>query len=248
MSGWIDLAGPTDAPPIVFLHGAGANRGMWRWQLDALSDAYRVIVPDLPGHGDHPDRNWRFDESVTAVREVLDEHAGGRALVVGLSLGGYIGIGLAAQHPDRVAGLVLSGSTVEYLGWGGLNTRLFGGLVRVIAPLLRRMNEKSMARLDNRKAGEALVEIGMSMKAASQSLMRLPGRDFHAMGEAYPGPTLILNGERDKVNRPAEDAAAARWGAEVVVLEDCGHACGITQPEAFADQVREFAARVGDNA
>ncbi|MCJ7726864.1 MAG: alpha/beta hydrolase, partial [Acidimicrobiia bacterium] len=202
MSDWIDLAGPQDAPPVVFLHGGGANRGMWRWQLEALASEFRVIVPDLPGHGHHPDRTWRFKSSVDSVAEVIDRHAGGRALVVGLSLGGYVGMGVAQAHPGKVRGLILSGATAQYLGWGGLETRLFGGVVRVVGPVFRRLNEKAMSKLaerGNAPAAQAIPEIGMSMRGAAQVLMRLPGRDFHAITAAYPGPVMILNGERDKV-------------------------------------------------
>jgi pimeloyl-ACP methyl ester carboxylesterase len=248
MTRHIDIAGPTDAPPLVLLHGASANRKMWHSQVEALSDEFRVIAPDLPGHGDHPIRKFRFGEAVADVQRLIDEEAGGSALVLGLSGGGYVAIGVAHDTPSRVNALVLSGSTAEYLGWGGLSTRLFGVAVGTFAPLMSRISEKAIRRGARAETAEAMIDVGISMRAASQSLLSLPGRDYHGMLEDYRGPVLILNGERDKVNRENEQNAARRWGARLAVLEDCGHACALSQPEAFTEAARVFLRSHGSTA
>ncbi len=240
MSPHVDLAGPADAPALVLLHGASANRKMWYSQVEALADEFRVIVPDMPGHGDHPIRRFRFDEAVADVQRIIDEEAGGTAMVLGLSGGGYVGLGVAHHSPERVRALVLSGATAEYLGWGGFSTRLFGYFVGVISPVMRRMSEKGIRKGARPETAEAMIDVGVSMRAASQSLRAIPGRDYHAMLEEYSGPVLILNGERDKANRECEEDAARRWGAELVVLEDCGHACALSQPDAFSEAAGEF--------
>lgn len=240
MSSFVDLLGPSDAPPVVLLHGAGANRKMWHFQATALSDRFRVIVPDLPGHGDHPERRFRFEAGVRFVRHLIDDEAGGTADVVGLSGGGYVAIGVAHESPRRVASLVLSGSTAEYLGWGGFSTRLVGVVAGAAGPVMRRLNEKALRSATRPDTAEAMIEVGVSMRAAAQSLRSIPGRDYHAMLEKYPGPVLILNGERDRVNRRSESEAARRWNARLEVLEDCGHACVLSQPQSFTDAVRGF--------
>ena len=84
----VDVAGPPDAPPIVFVHGAAFTGKMWAPQRRVLSDEFRVVAPDLPGHGARADRDFRLGRAVDLLDEVIDEEAGGNAVVVGLSLGG----------------------------------------------------------------------------------------------------------------------------------------------------------------
>jgi pimeloyl-ACP methyl ester carboxylesterase len=239
--GEIDFYGPADAPSVVLLHGATMNRKMW---AAYESRRYRAIVPDLPGHGSLRDGRFRLDDSVTAIARLIDEHCSGRAIVGGSSLGGYVGIALAAAQPEKVAGLVLSGATASYLGWGGFETRLFGRLLRLIGGLVQSKNEAALRkRLPD--SADAIIDAGISMRAGSHALMDLPGNDFHAMLAGYSGPVLILNGERDKVNRKEEDAVVARLAdVRAETIEDGGHACVLTQPEAFRWALERFVVEV----
>ncbi|MFQ5967528.1 MAG: alpha/beta fold hydrolase [Acidimicrobiia bacterium] len=87
-----------------------------------------------------------------------------------------------------------------------------------------------------------MINRGLSIKAAGQVLRRLPGRDLPRMLASYPGPTLILNGERDRQNiKSAPQMAAAAQHASIRVIEDAGHACSLSQPDIFTGAVRVFA-------
>ena len=112
----VDAAGSLDAPPIVLVHGSVVSRKMWLPQLRSLSSAHRVVAPDLPGHGDLADVPFTFAAAVETVRGAIARDAGGRALVVGLSLGGWVAIELAHRHPETVAGLVLVGCSRDTNG------------------------------------------------------------------------------------------------------------------------------------
>jgi pimeloyl-ACP methyl ester carboxylesterase len=90
---------------------------MWGPQIEALSEEYRVIVPDLPGHGERADEPFTVERAVEVLEAIL---AGEESVVVvGLSLGGYVGIGLADRRPDTIEGLVLSGASIDYRGIAG---------------------------------------------------------------------------------------------------------------------------------
>ena len=93
------MAGPADRPAIVLVHGSVVTRKMWLPQLRGLSDAYRTIAPDLPGHGGRANEPFTFAGASQVVADVIDNAAGGRALVVGASLGGYVAIDLAHRSP-----------------------------------------------------------------------------------------------------------------------------------------------------
>ncbi|HEX7346598.1 MAG TPA: alpha/beta fold hydrolase, partial [Candidatus Limnocylindrales bacterium] len=101
-------AGPADASAIVFVHGTRLTRTAWTAQLDALGDTYRVIAMDLPGHGSLADRRFTIADAADELARVIENAAGGRAVVVGLSLGGYVAMDLAARRPELIRGLVLS--------------------------------------------------------------------------------------------------------------------------------------------
>ncbi|MEV1206501.1 alpha/beta fold hydrolase, partial [Microbispora rosea] len=96
--------------PVVFVHGIRLSGTMWspvRALLRAPSAA-----PDLPGHGRRRGLPYGTEAACDVVAETI-AGLGGRALVVGLSLGGYVGIATAARHPDLVAGLVAMGCTAR---------------------------------------------------------------------------------------------------------------------------------------
>lgn len=214
---------------------------MWARAIPGLADRYRVIAPDLPGHGEL--RAHRFDLRTASeiVGDVIDREAAGKATLVGLSLGGYVAIALASQSPERVSALVLSGATAEYLGRGGLATRLASIPVRLGAGWFDRKSAEAIQRLAPSDISEPMLAAGLSTRGAAQAFWHLPGRDYHAMLANYRGPILILNGERDHENRKSESHALASWPqARVEVIADAGHACAISQPDRFTAAVRRF--------
>jgi pimeloyl-ACP methyl ester carboxylesterase len=232
-----------ERPAVLFLHGGGANRGMWAAIGRRLAGDHHVIAIDLPGHGACRHEPFRMADAVKAAAEAIDRQAAGCATVVGMSVGGYVAISLAAARPGSVAGLILSGASAQYLGWGGLTTRLAALPFRIAPGRLESMMVSQMRTKAPREVADELLAGGLSMRGAADSLWRVPGRDYHRLLEEFDGPVLLLNGERDRENRREEAEVLRRCrNATAITIADAGHSAAILRPEPFADAVRDFVA------
>lgn len=109
MTDHVEFHGPNGSPTLLFIHGAGGNRKMWLPEVDELGDRYRLLLVDLPGHGALIDQKYDYRQSVEVVEQAIEDHTDGSVVLVGLSLGGYVAMGV--RH-DRVRAMVLSGSTI----------------------------------------------------------------------------------------------------------------------------------------
>ncbi len=239
-----DVAGPRDAFPIVLVHGVSCTRKMWIPQLEALSDEFRVIAPDLPGHGARREQPFRLNAAVQAVMESLRQQTHDRALIVGLSLGGYVAMACAHDHVQEIAGLVLSGCCIDYRGPIGILSWLDSSLVTTLfsESRLSRMQEKTLRSMFPEAVVKPQIEAGFSWKVVPHVYRELSSHDFPDMLQDFTGPTLIINGENDRLNRKREAAMLkVAQDSQLYIVKQAGHLCNLEQPEAFTQQVRAFA-------
>jgi pimeloyl-ACP methyl ester carboxylesterase len=245
----VTAVGPPTAPAIVFLHGTRLTRAAWAAQLELLGGEFRAIAVDLPGHGARAAEPFTLDGATDAVATVIREGAaGGRAVVVGLSLGGYVAMTLAAREPDRVRGLVLAGATAEPVGVRSIPYRVLAMLLdRFDGPALVRLNTWFFRARYPASIAEPIVEGGFWSKGGAHALHALLGERFAPRLAAYPGPTLILNGEWDLLFRlSAGSFAAAARDARRVRLAGALHLSNLDRPAAFSHAVRRFARSLGE--
>jgi pimeloyl-ACP methyl ester carboxylesterase len=238
-----DVDGLRDAFPIVLVHGAASTRKMWVPQMEALSDEFRVIAVDLPGHGTLRKQPFRLEAAVQAVMESLGQQTNDRALIVGLSLGGYVAMACAQD----IVGLVLSGCCIDYRGAIGIFSWLDSSIVTTLfsEDRLTRMQEKALRSMFPAAVVEPQLKAGFSWKVAPRVYRELASHDFPAMLRTFPGPVLIVNGENDKPNRKREAALLrAAQDGQLQIVKQAGHLCNLEQPEAFTHQVRTFAKRL----
>jgi pimeloyl-ACP methyl ester carboxylesterase len=241
-----DVAGPPGAPPIVLVHGTRLSRAAWAPQVASLARDFRVVVPDLPGHGALADVPFTLAGAADALAAVIDDAASGRAIVVGHSLGGYVAMELAGRSPERVAGLVLAGASREPVGAWTLPYRWLALLLRIgNRPALDGLSARFFRWRFGPAIAEPLVAGGFWPRGGAIALDTLMGERFIPRLERYPGPTLILNGALDPLFRLGEQAflAAARDGRRQVIPR-ATHLLNLDRPAAFNEAVRRFAATV----
>ena len=241
-----DVAGPTHAFPIVLVHGAAWTRNMWIPQIEALSDEFRVIAIDLPGHGAQRERPFQLATACQIVMGNLKQETTERALIVGLSLGGYVAMACAHDYPQNIAGLVLSGCCIDYRGILGFLSRLDSSLVTTLfsEQRLTRMQEKALRGRLPENIIEPQLKAGFFWKAMPQIYRELSVHDFHALLRTFTGPVLIVNGENDRLNRKGEAGLlSAAQNGQLEIIAQATHLCNLDQPEVFTRHVRTFAER-----
>lgn len=241
--GSVAAAGPPDAPGIVFVHGTRLTRAMWTAQLDGLSDEFRTIAFDLPGHGSRAAETFTLDGAADALSMTIRDHAAGRAVVVGLSLGGYVAMTLAAREPERIRGLVLAGATADHVGLRALPVRaLAAAMDRFDDARLDRLNRWFFTHRFPPAIADPIVAGGFWSAGGAVALRSLVGERFAPRLAAYPGPTLILNGEFDLPFRlSAGRFAKAAGNVRRVRLTGASHLTNLDRPVGFNEAVRRFA-------
>ncbi len=214
---------------------------MWAPQMACLADRYDVVAMDLPGHGSRIGESFQLERAADSVVQVLDEVEVEQAVLVGLSLGGYVALAVAAMDPRRVDGIVLSGATASYRGWGGFSTKVYARVFPLFGDKLREKSDASLRRIAPPEfADEIMTEPG-SVEGGGQALRDIPGRDYRRMAARYPGPLMVLNGERDVINRREEvDFLKHRPATTVQMVVGGGHACSLSQWRAFSDAIDDF--------
>ena len=243
---WTAL-GPPEAPAIVFIHGTRLTRAQWYPQLRRLAGRYRCIAVDLPGHGLRAGEAFTLESAVAAVAEAIEaETSAGRAVVVGLSLGGYVAIEVAAARPDLVAGLVLAGCSAEPAGPGAWPIQWMAtAMERLPVQLLDGASAWFFRLRYRRSVAGPLIEAGFFVEAGARAVRSVLRRPFlERLGRLWT-PVLIVNGTLDPVFGPqgAYWAASCRAGREVAIPRAM-HLSNLDQPRAFSRLVAEFVDQV----
>lgn len=233
-----------DRPTIVFLHGTRLTGAQWAVQVAALSDEYRCFSPDLPGHGVAATETFTVSGAAERVAELIARDVpGGRAILVGLSLGGYVAMAVAARWPERVAGLAISGATAEPVPPRSI---AYWGLAAIFSTVPERTLDAANRwffdwRYPAEIAGPILAD-GFWFAGGAVAVRSLIGERFKPRLAAYPGPSLLLNGEYDLFFRPTEPSfAAVAAQPRRALIRGATHLANLDQPEAFTAAIRRFA-------
>jgi pimeloyl-ACP methyl ester carboxylesterase len=216
---------------------------MWQPQIERLRDEYRVIALDLPGHGALRDKDFSLDAATEEIAEVIDKEAGGRALVAGLSLGGYVAMEFGARYPSKVAGLVIANACVEPSGWYNFPYR---GMAFLLDKAPQKwtgwMSCKFFSFVYPDEIATLLTAPGFYARGGVQAFHELFERRFQPALAAYTGPVLLLNGARDLGFRLQErQFLAAAQNGRLEIIPKAFHIANLDQPEAFTQAIRGLA-------
>ena len=224
-------------PAMLLSHGYSATRRMWDEQRRRFGDRYRVIAWDMRGHGetDSPDdpSQYSTDLTVADMRALLLHLGTARAVIGGLSLGGYVSLAFHRAHPEMVRALVICDSGPGYrnaearAAWNQrAHDRARDLETRGLEVLSSRSVEAREAIHHHRSAqGLAHAARGMLAQENARVIDSLPGISV---------PTLIIVGDRDEpFLAPCRYMAGKIPGARLAVIPGAGHASNLDQPELF---------------
>jgi 3-oxoadipate enol-lactonase len=242
--GYTEL-GAGGATPIVFLHGVGSDKSVWRPQLDYFGPGRRAIAFDYPGYGESdtaPEGTSR-DDYATTILAAMTELGIANAHICGLSLGGIVAIAMYNAWPKRIVSLILADTFADHPDGPGIYERSIAASedMRVLAearvdallaqpadPAVRREVIETMSRID-----PAAYRIGAKAVWLSDQRDRVHGIRV---------PALVLCGSEDRITPPALSTALTRLipGALYEQVERAGHLSNLERPDTFNTLVGAF--------
>ncbi len=258
VNGWelaYDETGPPSGAPVIMLHGILFDRSMWERQVEALSDAYRVVTVDAPGHGESPARSgFTLDDEALALGALADAIGLGPAVWVGHSMGGFKSLRVALTQPERVRGLVLVNSSaaeesiemvpqydamLEVAKSDGVSA----DLAAVIASIM--MGAEALGT----EAGERWTKHfatldGHAIEGTARAVFDRASILEH-MGDVSV-PTLLVHGAEDFPIpiAVARETASRISGCDVVEIAGAGHTSPVEKPSEVSAAIRAFVDRV----
>jgi pimeloyl-ACP methyl ester carboxylesterase len=238
---------------LLLIHGFPLDHRMWAAQLAGLSEQARVIAPDLRGFGRSaaaPAGPLTMDQHADDLAGLLDALGVGRAVVAGLSMGGYVAFAFWRRHRERVAALVLADTRAEGDSPQAQANRdasaakvRAAGVAAIAGDMLPRL--LAPASLANPRLVERMRTM-MADQPAQTVIAALSGlRDREDSRPTLPTitvPTLVLVGEHDVLTPPAAAMAmaAAVPGARLVVIPGTGHMSPMENPRVVNAALRNF--------
>jgi pimeloyl-ACP methyl ester carboxylesterase len=249
----VDTGGESK-PPLLFIHGLGGVWQNWLLTIPAFMETHRCITFDLPGFGqsEMPERELSIHEFARTADRVCAHLGIDCPVVIGNSMGGFVGAELAISFPTRVDKLVLvsaAGLSTEYVmrepvlalarAWAGLTTRAGAQADSVVKrPRLRRVALQAVARYPERLSIPLTTELvrGAGSPGFNAAFRELLTYSFRDRLERIEVPVLIVWGRNDMLV-PVEDAHTFEHligeNAHAVIFEDTGHLSMIERPSRF---------------
>ncbi len=250
----IHVAEAGSGPPLLLLHGLAATHANWEFTAPAFADRWRVIVPDLPGHGQSgkPNAPYTIDFYAGVIRSLGRELGIDEVVVAGNSLGGLIALELGCAYPRWTRALVLAAPAGGFpvamrpVGWA------LGAVTG--ARVLRLALERSIDRCFFDPSSPGSVERRRILLESlrhddyphfARAIRRSLAGTIAAARQPLASllqPVLLVWGRQDRLVGLARSRQLLREipHARLAVIERCGHVPMLEQPEEFNRIVSDF--------
>jgi pimeloyl-ACP methyl ester carboxylesterase len=238
--------------PLVLIHGFPLSADMWRPQLERVPDGWRVLAPDLPGFGPHPgEAAPSMADFARSVLSWMDAVGLERAVIGGLSMGGYVTLALYRLAPARVTGVVLAATKATADSAEGQAARdAMSRLVREKgAPAVADQMLPKLLGDAARHSRPDLPALVRSLIEANQTagidgaIAAMKGRpDSTALLEEIACPALVVAAAADSL-MPAAEAELMRDRlphARLVTISGAGHLVNLEAPDEFSNALATF--------
>ncbi len=233
------------APAILLTHGFTESGAMWTPQIEALSASHRLILWDMRGHGrsDYPDEPGAYSEAQTVedIRAILDTEHIDRAIVGGMSLGGYMSLAFYRRYPERVSALILVDT-----GPGMKNDEAREAWNQWALGCADQLREQGLDFLDviGERSGYSEHRAASGLVNAATGMLTQQGPHVINSLPDIAVPTLLIVGENDKPFLQAMEYMERKIpDAKRLVFADAGHVANVDQAARFNEAVLEFVAR-----
>jgi pimeloyl-ACP methyl ester carboxylesterase len=229
-------------PPLILTHGYSSTSAMWKAQIEPLSKHHKLVLWDMRGHGqsDYPADPAAYSEALTVadIAALLDEIGADKAIVGGLSLGGYMSLAFYRAHPERVSALLIIDTGPGFKkddareAWNKRALDTADRFDREGLAVLKSLSRERSTVSHRDASGLARAARGMLTQRDARVIELLP---------EIKVPSLVVVGADDAPFLAASDYMAAKIpDAKKVVIPAAGHAVNIDQPQAFIEAVLPF--------
>lgn len=240
--------------PVLLIHGFPLNQQMWVDQVDFLSKSYRIIMPDLRGHGETPPSPGPYSMELLAddCIALLDAIAINELVVVGgLSMGGYVAFALYRRYPERVAALILAATRASADSADAKVNRDISiakakadGTSAVLADMLPKMLSHQIYEKSHqlvKRVEQIMLQTTLDGMVSALQGMR-DRQDSTPLLTHIDVPVLVMHGSDDQIIRlvDSQKMYAQLPKASLAVLPDSGHLLNLEQPESFNEAVARF--------
>lgn len=243
------VTGSPEGLPVVFANSLGTDFRIWDRLLPLLPDGLRILRYDMRGHGlsDAPEGDYWMGDLVADAAGLMEAHGMRGAVFVGLSIGGMVAQGLAAERPDLVRAAVLSNTAAKIGTEASWRERIeavrAGGIEAVADGVL----EKWFTRPFHRERPDELALWRNMLTRTPVAGYRgccaaLAGTDLRESTAALRQPILAVVGDADGSTPPdlVRETAESVVGARFEIVRGAGHIPCVEQPEALAALVGDF--------
>jgi pimeloyl-ACP methyl ester carboxylesterase len=240
--------------PIVLLHGFCGSSLYWEKVIPELSKNYRVIAPDLPGHGESTilNENYMIEEDIAdIVKNLLDELNIQKVTMFGHSLGGYITLAFAEKYGERLNGFSIIHSTaypdseeakqgrvanVEKVKEEGIHSLINGLVPKLFSPDNLEENYVDSAKR---------IGYATSPQGAISTLIAMKDRpDRNSVLESIQLPVLLIAGEKDQIIPSEKTFSVSKSNIKHTLIKNSGHMSMYENPKELISAINEYLSNI----